>query len=211
MTQNPDFQSRRIVMFDGPDGVGKSTQLEMAKIWLEGNGHSVATTRLSGGTEIGEALRTISLNPKYKRPAITDMYLMLAMYSAVAESIKTTDNTEETIYLIDRSPLSIIAYQVYGSGLSHETAAKAVSDSLKDLSPSLVICYAADENKINQHLASRHSASNDYFENQPTEFAQRVIQGFAAAAIEYGAAVIKVDSGPDKVFEKTKRLLEKII
>jgi dTMP kinase len=209
---NPDSQTRqRVIMFDGPDGVGKSTQLEKTKDWLQNQGRTVIGTRLSGGTEIGEALRTISLNPAFKRPAITDMYLMLAMYSAVADSIRSDNNPDDTIYLIDRSPLSIIAYQVYGSGLSAELAAKAVTDSLKDLRPDLIICYEADTKKINEQLASRHNASNDYFENQPTDYAERVIEGYRAAAQEYGASIIIVNDEPDAIFTRTKEVIASTI
>ena len=48
--------------FDGIDGVGKSTQIELFADWLRQAGHQVVTCRDPGGTELGEAVRQILLN-----------------------------------------------------------------------------------------------------------------------------------------------------
>ena len=49
------------IVFEGPDSVGKSTQIKLTKTYLESLGKVVTLTREPGGTELGLALRTILL------------------------------------------------------------------------------------------------------------------------------------------------------
>ncbi len=52
-----------VIIFEGIDGVGKTTQLELARKELEKAGWPVVTTRNMGGTPIGEALREVMMSP----------------------------------------------------------------------------------------------------------------------------------------------------
>ena len=63
-----------VVAFEGPDGVGKSTQLALASEELVENGWAVHATRNLGGTPIGEDLRKVMLS-EHERPAETDFHL----------------------------------------------------------------------------------------------------------------------------------------
>src|SRR5438045_2788931 len=102
-------------MFDGPEGVGKTTQMHMCAVALEQKGLRVLTTRINGGTEIGEALRAVSLSHS-ERPTETDFYIIQAMTAAMIAELPKWQRQYDVI-LIDRSPLSLLAYQVYGGGL----------------------------------------------------------------------------------------------
>lgn len=203
--------SGSLVMLDGPDGVGKTTQVDMAKKALRSKGYTVFTTRLSGGTMIGEALRKVSLNPNLERSAQTDLYIILAMYSALAYELKLR-LTKGNICLVDRSPLSIIAYQVYGSGLSMSVGQSHVSESLELFNPDLVVCYDAPRQTLDAHRKSRTSTANiDYFESQPVDFALRVIEGYREAAKLYDVRIVNAVASAADVHAKTMELIEQVI
>ncbi len=200
-----------LIMFDGPDGVGKSTQIALASKALIAKNLKVYTTRLSGGTPIGEALRSVSLNPDLPRLPITDLYIILAMYSALAHKLDIL-RTEGTICLVDRSPLSIMAYQVYGSGLSRTEGEKATSEAMALFSPDLVICYYAPTDVIDAHRKARHSSQNsDYFENQPEDFSLRVIDGYKDAASMFQTEIIEATGNKNEVHRQTMELINRVI
>ena len=51
------------ITMEGPDGSGKTTQIELLKKYLESKGYDIIITREPGGTAISEAIRKIILNP----------------------------------------------------------------------------------------------------------------------------------------------------
>src|SRR6478609_9484651 len=116
----------KVIMFDGPDGVGKTTQFELAAEALEKQGHKVYKTHILGGTDIGEALRSVMFSTA-ERPAMTNMHLALAIYYALAAEVEQKRTQGYTV-LIDRSPLSLIAFQVYGDGLDEKAGYDACDE-----------------------------------------------------------------------------------
>jgi dTMP kinase len=201
-----------IVMIDGPDGVGKTTQLKLLAETLQQQGYSVFSSRVNGGTEIGEALRTVYLDPKLQRPPETDLYIMLGMHSALASELLSRRQAGE-ICLIDRSPLSIIAYQVYGSGLDAELGEAATLNAIKLFDPDLIICYEAPLPVLQSHREQRHkSVNNNYFENQPPYFMARVIEGYKhAAEIYQGVKVINTSGTIPEAQTATLQRIEPLL
>lgn len=200
----------RLIMFDGPDGIGKTTQIAMAAKSLEAAGYKIHTSRLSGGTQIGEALRQVSLNPELHRSPLTDLYIMLAMYSALEDDLKERLK-DDFICLIDRSPLSIMAYQVYGSGLPLEIGQTAVKEALDIFSPDLIICYQASTEKLHSQRSGRVQEELDFFESQADDYAQRVIQGFQEASTMYDVQTVEVLSSATEVHVQTMKILELVL
>ncbi len=125
-------------MFDGPDYVGKTSQLALVKRDLEVDKLKVYNARYNGGTPIGEALREVMLDD-YERPAMTDLYINLAQQYALATALQQPRD-DGNIILIDRSPLSIIAYQIFGSGADKTRGYQAADEILGLLPPDLIIC-----------------------------------------------------------------------
>jgi dTMP kinase len=204
------MENGRLIMFDGPDGVGKTTQIAMAATALESMGYKIHTSRLSGGTQIGEALRRVSLNPELHRSPLTDLYIMLAMYSALEDDLRSR-LAEGFTCLIDRSPLSIMAYQVYGSGLTLEIGQTAVKEALDIFSPDLIICYEASVEKLEAQRSGRDQEELDFFESQTNDYMERVIKGFQAATSMYDVKTVRVLSSADKVHEQTMKILLSVL
>lgn len=191
-----------IVCFDGPDGVGKTTQLKLAKQSLESNGFKVFTAKAVGGLPLTDLLgQALMLNAE--RPVETDLYIAIAGQYALADEVIKHKNQGE-IVLLDRSPLSIIAYQVYADGLDKAKGEEAVKDLLQKLSPDLILTYYADEGVAKKRLIERNGeAQRDYFESKPDSYHQLTAEGFREAAKRFDAIEIDANAPIELVREAT--------
>lgn len=195
-------------MFDGPDGVGKTTQIQKLTEYLTREGHSVHATRAHGGTPMGEALRSVSLSD-IPRTALTDYFISLAIHSELSKDISERRQGGQ-IVLVDRGPLSIWAYQVYGSGAPAAELAAGIDADITRFNPDLIVCYQAPLHILRQHMTGR-GAKADYFENKPDDYFQRVIAGYDFAARRYDATVIDAERDIDEVFADTLALVSPLI
>src|SRR5206468_3020522 len=135
------------------------------------------TTHQLGGTEIGEALRQVMFSA-LPRPAITNLHISLAIYFALAQEV-AKKRDEGHIILIDRSPLSLVAYQVYGDGLDEKTGYNACDASMKAFDPDTIIVYDAPLQTLQSRRGQRHKDS-DYFEQQQIDYHERTTAGYKA-------------------------------
>ena len=106
----------KILSFEGIEGVGKSTQINLLKDFLEKNKYTVEVLREPGSTLTGENIRNILLD---KGSDISDKTELLLMFAARAEMIKEhLAKANEDIILCDRYYHASIAYQGYGRKVS---------------------------------------------------------------------------------------------
>ncbi len=174
-------------MFDGIDGVGKTTQLKLVEADLRANGWDVLVLRNLGGTEIGEQLREVLLSPT-PRPNLTDMYASVAIQEALLERIAEARQAGQVV-LMDRGPLSLGAYCAYGFGIDAAVVAPFVKQGMESIKPELTIIYNGDVKTANNR-ARAASEHNDFYENQPLDYFQRVQQGYENLGKEYSAVFI---------------------
>ncbi len=189
-----------VIAIDGPDGVGKTTQVSLLAEYLRQKGRIVHTTRHSGGTLIGEGLRKVSLSD-VPRPTETDLYISLAMGVALAEDVNKRREMGEII-IIDRSPLAIIAYQGYGGQLEDKQKTfEAAEMLLKAYKLDKLIFLNAPQSVLNQRRHSR--GTSDYFEQKNIAYHERVRRGYDAGLAflkkhsEIGLEVATIDASPD--------------
>jgi dTMP kinase len=204
----PDLQSK-IIMFDGPDGVGKTTQIEKARNELLASNLKVFTTRINGGSHIGEALRKVYLS-NIERPAATDHYLGIAIYEAFIDELNRVRRLYDVI-LVDRSPLSNVAYQAFGSNYPLDAALTDCDRILAKLQADSIILFDAPLAVLQKRLGHATGAKADYFESQSEDFFSRVRQGYAFCAERYGIAVIDASADLETVHETTMRALKPYI
>ncbi len=173
-------------MFEGIDGAGKTTQLQMALEALEADDWPVFPTRNMGGTPIGEALRAVILSD-LERPPLTDFYASLAIQEPLIAVINQA-REEDKIVLMDRGPLSLAAYQIYGGGIDASLGWRHVESGMDRIKPDRVILYDADPD-IALARVRNPSKQSDYFESKPLDYFRRVAEGFKEAAERYGGVV----------------------
>jgi len=198
-----------LVFFEGIDGVGKTTQLELLAERLQKDGWLVQHSRSHGGTPIGEALREVSLS-HIERPVATDFYVSLAMHIALLAQVRAW-RAEGAIILIDRGPLSLVAYQIYGDGLSEKAAWPIVENDFRAFAPELVITYSAPVETALKRAKAHKAATADYFENKPAGYFERVQEGYLEASKRFQAKVIDANRSLDKVQADTLKAVQSVL
>lgn len=198
-----------VIIFEGIDGVGKTTQLNLLKEALENQNYVVSTYRMPGGTQIGELLRGVMMSP-VSRPAMSDLYISLAIQESLIEEVQK-DRQENKIILLDRSPLSMAAYQIFGGGINADVGWNYVQDGMKRFDPTLTLLFTCDtEQAINRARAS--SGNNlDYFESKSNDYFQRVAEGYREAADRFQITTIDAGQTITEVHSKTMAALHTCI
>jgi dTMP kinase len=191
-----------VIYFDGPDGVGKTTQLQMAADKLRAAGHEVYVTRALGGSPIGDKLNDAMMSAD-PRPVETDFHIALAAQYAALKDVESRRNLNQVV-LIDRSPLSIIAYQVFAGGLDTEKGyaeARALLDKVKP--DSILMFSASSEALLSRRQARNIEHGNNYFEKLPPAYHEETAKGFLEASSRLGATTIDSDQSIESVHEAT--------
>ena len=155
----------KIISFEGIEGVGKSTQIELLKKFLENNSKSVEVFREPGSTLSGEKIRDILLDDQYDLSSKTELLLMFSARSELVN--KKINNSTADYLLLDRFFDASLAYQGYGRNLSIELINKLVDFidcPLPDLS--FLIDISVEEGfarKINDKIDRIESSGYDFF------------------------------------------------
>lgn len=198
-------------MVDGLDGVGKTTQIQLLSKQLQQAGWKVKTSRINGGTPIGEELRTVMLSGT-ARTGETDLYIAMAMYTALGVQLAKWRD-ESAIILIDRSPLSIVAYQAYGEKAPLALAEASLAQSLAFLKPDLIVVYDLDTTEALGRDKSKPGQDNDYFTSHDQQFFDDVRSGYQYIADKHKDLVKLIDiSGmsSETISAKTLALINSI-
>jgi len=198
-----------LVVLDGIDGVGKTTQLELLRDKLQAERWAVETSRNLGGTPIGEALREV-IKSHAERPPLTDVYISAAIQEALIDEINAKRKSG-AIILMDRSPLSLAAYEMYGSKVAEDLVWQHVERGMIGLKPDLAIIYEAD---VETALRRAHQASEkaDYFESKPLEYFQKVAHGYKQCAIRLeGITVIDANRPIEAIADDTYVFVQELL
>ncbi|HZJ03106.1 MAG TPA: dTMP kinase, partial [Thermoleophilia bacterium] len=135
-----------LITFEGLDGSGKSTQMDLLAAELRAAGYDVLTTREPGGTELGEAVREVLLDPGHEAmTARAEALLYSAARAQLAETVIRPALDEGRVVLCDRYIDSSLAYQGYGRGLQIEDVLTLNVWATDCLFPDLTIVLMVDE------------------------------------------------------------------
>lgn len=164
------------ISFEGPEGGGKSTQIDRLAATLAEQGYNVWTTREPGGTRVGEMVRTILLGPKVTQlsPWAEALLFTAARAQLVAEVIRPRLERREVV-LTDRYADSTLAYQGYGRGLDLDRLRQLQLDATGGLKPDLTLLLNLP---IEAGLARIPPRAQDRLDRETTEFHQRVHAGY---------------------------------
>ena len=174
------------ITFEGPDGSGKSTQLQELAAWLRRRGQQVLTTREPGGTAIGDRIRAILLDPTCTEMADEAEVLLYSAARAqhVAQVIRPHVERGGVV-LCDRFAESTLAYQGYGRGLPLAMLEAITRFAVGGLTPDLVVYLDLDvETGLRRkQLHAQDDASQwNRIEQAALAFHERVRRGYLALA-----------------------------
>lgn len=178
------------IIFEGIDGAGKSTQIEIIKKWLEDNGLEVETVVEPTDSEIGILIREI-----LKRPdATTDKMQKTLGLLFAADRMLIMDKLEDDkkIFLSDRSFISSLVYQEPKEWIN------SLNKYVKK--PDLILLLDVDlENSV-----SRFSGQ-DKFENK--EFLTKVRENYLDIINNFNHEIINANNGVNKVSSDIKKAI----
>lgn len=168
------------ITFEGADGCGKTTQIELLDKYLKEKGFKTLVTREPGAKGLGEKLREILLNYDGEVSPNCESFLFLADRAQHVDCVIKPALKKGIIVLCDRHTDSTVAYQGYGRQLDIEQIKNLNKIAVNGLKPNLTIVFDIDIETSMQRVGK----TKDRMESAGTEFFNRVRNGYLAIAKE---------------------------
>jgi dTMP kinase len=171
----------RLIVFEGGEGSGKSTQLRLLSDALASAGIAHRCLREPGGTALGGEVRRLLLERDWAMEARAEALLFMASRAQmVAEELRPALAGGEHV-LLDRFFLSTYAYQVGGRGLPEQEVRAANGLATAGMVPDLTLLLTFPVTEGLARAAER-SSSHDRMEREGEAFHERVARAFDAFA-----------------------------
>lgn len=180
------------ITFEGPDGSGKTTQIQELKKYLEKNGFNAIITREPGGTPIGEKIRQIILDKNNQEmDYVTEALLYAASRAQHVSQVIKPALEQGRMVICDRFMDSSIVYQGYGRKLGDSVRIMneiAVRDCLPDVTFLLKINPGIGKSRIEE-------GEQDRLELEKMEYHNEVYRGYMELSKQYPERIICIDAG----------------
>ena len=203
-----------LIVYEGPEGAGKSTQLRLLSEWLASRGREVIAVREPGGTILGDEIRRVLLDPASDIVPAAEALLFMASRAQLVERVLRPAVGQQSIVLVDRFFLSTYAYQGAGRGIAEEHLLAANQMATRGLVPDLTVLLDLPTDEGFRRVARR--GAHDRIEQAASDFHARVAAEFRRFATaewqqrhpECGPiAVVDARGTVDQVFARVHVLL----
>lgn len=164
------------VVFEGPEGAGKSTQIRRLVASLQAADIDPVVTREPGGTPAADAIRQVVLNPAFVISPLTEFLLYSASRAQHVEEVIEPALKAERLVISDRFFGASVAYQGYGRGLDLHFVAQLNARVAGGLEPDLTILLDLNPEVGLKRIAAR--GEKDRLERADLAFHERVRAGF---------------------------------
>ncbi|HJU75913.1 MAG TPA: dTMP kinase [Gemmatimonadaceae bacterium] len=164
------------VVFDGAEGVGKSTQIRRVAERLTSSGAPCLTVREPGGTPVGDDIRGIVLHSSHDLAPATEALLFIASRAQHVDRVIAPALARGSVVLCDRFFLATYAYQVAGRGLDEADVHAANRLATGDLVPDLTLIFDLPVEEGLERAMSR--SGHDRLERNERDFHARVRDAF---------------------------------
>jgi len=179
------------ISFEGIEGSGKSTQIDLLESHLKELGYKVAKLREPGGTLMGEKIRDIFLqDTSEKVDPITEAFLLYASRKHLDQNFLREKINQGYIVIADRYSDATVAYQCFGKGLEKDFI-DLIHNSSNLLTPDLTFYMDISAEMSRERISDREM---DRMESESVEFFDRVRQGYLQIASENPERVINLDA-----------------
>jgi len=195
------------ITFEGLDGCGKSTQMELLADALRARGYVVTVTREPGGTALGEGIRGLLLDPQHHGMSVrAEALLYGAARAHLVEKVIRPALEDGQVVLCDRYLDSSLAYQGYGRDLGTDDITTLNVWATDCLFPDLTLFLDLEDNIRSSRLA----AVPDRLEAEDDEFHRRVGEGYHKLLLEHPHRIHRVDArGTEaEVQERVRAVIE---
>ncbi len=165
----------KLIVFEGLDFTGKSTQVRLLADRLRAHGLPVVTTREPGGTPVGEKVRRILLSrDNYELLPLSELLLLITCRAQVYAQVIRPGLERKEVVVSSRYRLSSLAYQGYGRGLDLGLIRQLNDTATAGRMPDVTFLIDLPAEAA---LARKHG-DGDRIEGEDIEFYRRVRRGY---------------------------------
>lgn len=183
------------IVMEGPDGSGKTTQINLLEQYLKEAEYECLITREPGGTVIGEEVRELILNPEYKEMSpVTEMLLYAASRAQLVHEVIGPALEAGRIVISDRFVDSSIVYQGIARNLGISTVAAVNAPGIGIYRPDGI--FFIDLSEAEGIRRKKNQKKLDRMEQESIDFHHLVSEGYRKVLAER-PEVIKIDGGKD--------------
>ncbi len=197
------------ITFEGADGCGKTTQIELLKEYLDKKNIANILTREPGGSDLGVHLRKILLH--YENPVsnAAETFLYLADRAQHIEYKIKPALKEGKIVLCDRHTDSTLAYQGYGREQNLDEIKHLNKIATQGLVPDLTIVFDVETEVAQKRL----QGEKDRLEAEGIEFHRKLRKGYLDIAENEPERVkiVNANQNIERVFQDTIKVVEEIL
>lgn len=195
------------IVFDGIDGAGKSTQIEMFVDWLQSNDQTVVTCQDPGSTQLGEQIRALLLE-KHQTPIHirTEMMMFAAARTQLVQEIVKPALADGKTVVLDRYIYSSVVYQGHAGGLDPHEILTVNRIATEDVMPEVTFVLDLDV----ESALGRLGKDLDRMESRGVAYFEKVRAGFLAEAKRWPDRVEVIDASQsmDEMHTEIRRLAE---
>lgn len=183
----------KLIVFEGPDGSGKTSVLNEVKKILDQDGIEYLTFREPGGTDISEKIRDIIIDNDNEKMTSRCECLLFAASRAqlIEEEIRPALEAGKTV-LCDRFVLSSLLYQGVGRNLGIEEVKKINDFATDNIRADLTIFFDIDYKTA--LIRKRENFTADRLENEDFDFHKKIFDAYKKMAEDYKDEIKKIDA-----------------
>ena len=199
------------IVIEGPDGSGKTTQINLLKEYLEEAGYECLITREPGGTVIGEEVRQLILNPEHKEMSpVTEMLLYAASSAQLVHEVIGPALEEGKIVISDRFVDSSIVYQGIARKLGISTVSAVNAPGIGIYRPDGI--FFIDLSEAEGLRRKKEQKNLDRMEQEGIDFHHMVSEGYRKV-LSGRPEVMKIDGGRsiDTIQKKIRNHVDELL
>ncbi|WP_214794070.1 MULTISPECIES: dTMP kinase [unclassified Exiguobacterium] len=181
------------ITVEGPDGSGKTTQLQLLVQSLTEQGYEVVVTREPGGTKVGNSIREVLLSPEHDEmtPRV-EMMLYAASRAQNIDQVIRPALHRGAVVVCDRFVDASIAYQGYGLQYDLSQILSLNDWATAGIKPDLTFLFDLTPDQASHRVKDRGQL--DRIESRDESFHQRVYEGFQILLEQHPERMVRIDA-----------------
>ncbi len=203
------------ITFEGPEGCGKSTQIQLLARHMDRHGFDgrVLMTREPGGSSFSENIRALLLNPANHIQPMAELFLYEASRAQLMAELIIPSLNSGKVVLCDRFTDSTLAYQSYGRGIHIKTVERLNEAATMGIMPALTVLLdiPAEIGLARARKLQKEGFAGDRIEQENIIFHKKVRAGFRALAKKQPKRIAVIDAlqDIDSVHDQIVKIVEK--
>lgn len=214
MEEHSNMNKGLFVSFEGPEGAGKTTIINMLIEQLKEDGLQIIATREPGGIEIAEQIREVILK---KTNTAMDARTEALLYAAarrqhLVEKVKPALE-EDRVILCDRFLDSSLAYQGFARGLGIDEVLSINQFAIEDMMPQVTFYFDLDPKMGLERIHKNNGREVNRLDLETIEFHQKVREGYLLLVERYQERIVKIDASKplQEVYDEVKGKLKSLL